>query len=59
MPSAIKPAPHGPGIPIPTPLQAYTDLLQDSDNEMENEDISNKYQTLVESHQPKSFSQAE
>ena len=59
VPSAIKPVPHGPGIPIPTPPQAYTDLLSDSDDEMEDEDITDAYQPLVESHQPKPFSQAE
>ena len=58
VPSAIKPVPHGPGIPIPTPPQAYTGLLLDSDDEMVDEDISVTYQHLVESHQPKPFSKA-
>ena len=57
MSSAIKPVPHGPGIPIPTPPQAYTVLLSDdSDDEIEDEDISVTYQPLVELHQPKLFS---
>ena len=59
MPSAIKSVSQGPGIPVSTPPQAYTDLLSDSDDKMEDEDISVTYQPLVESIQPKPFSQAE
>ena len=39
------------------PSQAYTDLLSDSDDEMEDEDISDTCEPLVESHQLKLFSQ--
>ena len=59
MPSTIKPVSHGPGIPISTPPQDYTDLLSDSDDTMANEDISETYQLLVESYQPKPFSETE
>ena len=59
VPFSINPVPYRPGIPIPTPPQAYTGLLLDSDDEMVDEDISVTYQHLVESHQPKPFSQAE
>ena len=44
---------------IPTTPEAYTDLLSDSDGEMEDEDISDTCEPLVESHQLKLFSQTE
>lgn len=59
MPPAIKPVPHGPGILIPTPPQAYRDLLSDFDDVIEDEDISDTCKPLVESHKPKAFSEAE
>ena len=59
VPSVIKIVPHRPGILIPKSPQAYIDLLSDPDKEMEDEGINDKYQILVESHQPKSFGQAE
>lgn len=55
----MKPVPHGPGIPIPTPPQNCRDLSSDSDDEMEDGDISGTYQPTVETSQPKLLSQAE
>lgn len=59
VPSAVKPVLHGPGIPIPTPPQKCTDLLSDSDDEIEDVDMSGTYQPLIETRQPKLLSQAE
>jgi hypothetical protein len=59
VPSAIKPVPHGPGIPIPTPPQNCRDLLSDSDDEIEDGDKSGNYQPTIETRQPKFLTQAE
>ena len=47
VPSVIKLVFHRPGIPIPTPPGAYANLLLNSDDEIENEDISDTYQPLA------------
>uniref|UniRef100_UPI00358FB395 uncharacterized protein n=1 Tax=Myxine glutinosa TaxID=7769 RepID=UPI00358FB395 len=59
VPSAIKPVPHGPGIPIPAPPENCRHSASDSDEQMEDGDISGTYQPTGETSQPKLFSQAE
>uniref|UniRef100_UPI0035902CB4 uncharacterized protein n=1 Tax=Myxine glutinosa TaxID=7769 RepID=UPI0035902CB4 len=59
VPSAIKPVPHGPGIPIPAPPENCKHSASDSNEQMEDGDISGTYQPTGETSQPKLFSQAE
>jgi len=59
VPSAIKPVPHGPGIPIPTPPHTCSDTLSSSDEEMDDADVSATYEPTATTSQPKLFSQPE
>lgn len=57
MPSAIKPVSHGPEVPIPEPLDTYTDLSSESGDEQIDTDIA--FVDTVEINQPKPFTQGE
>jgi hypothetical protein len=59
VPSAMKPVPHGPEIPIPAPPDNL-DLLSDSGEEIdEMDDASATYEPTADSNKPKPLKQAE
>lgn len=58
VPSAIKPVPHGPEVPIPKP-PSNLDSSSDSCEEMDVVDESATYEPTADTSQPKPFSQAE
>ncbi|XP_042211899.1 uncharacterized protein LOC121859228 [Homarus americanus] len=63
VPSAIKPVPHGPGIPIPTPPENYRDMILDDDHDIDEDieetDASSTYLPTASAKEPIPFSQAE
>ena len=60
IPSAKKPVPHGPSIPIPKPPADLDSIsIPSTDEELEGDDVSATYQPTDETSHPKLLSQAE
>lgn len=59
VPSAMRPVPHGPGIPIPAPPDKLESLSDSGEDVDEMDDASATYEPTAEADKPKPLKQAE